>query len=367
MKTYSLSQLSRLWMTFLIASPLTFLLGGLFVSGRFLGWIVIPAALVLSLILVYGAHSLGSAHPGESWEQYGAAIVGKWIHQLFILIIAMYCLSLAAICTTKYTVLMGSMYLPNTPDTLILAICIFCILLVARSGIRTLVFMSDGFFLLVFGASILMLPFMAVSAKMEMSRALVTHWDSVTFLKSTLYVGAWFSEIFLTLLLFPYFPAHGKRMRYLTLAVAGSGLLLLAYWFVILFVFGPDLAAHLRFPLIEVIRLISLGDIMENLDPVAISIWSSSLLIKGSLLLFLAARLVSQQLQLTTHRPLTLGLAPFIFAGSYLLLQHPEILDRMLLTMSTALIVLGMAMIPYLYLAIYKIRHRKPSPSSDPT
>lgn len=147
-------------------------------------------------------------------------------------------------------------------------------------------------------------------------------------------------------------------MRYVIIAKAGSCMIILLYWMMTIFLFGPQLGSHLRFPLLELIRYVEVGQILENLDPILLSIWSATLFVKSSLLLFLAAQLLSRLFRLAEHRSVPFLLGTFVFVFAYQASQSPAEFNNFLGSAAFTTFMISVELVPLLYWMVGKIRRR---------
>lgn len=308
-------QLFRFWFVYLITAPLAFLLGPLYDIGEFEGWMALILSSGLSLLCVYGAVRAARLKPDQDWASWGSRVMGRGVHSVILFIVSAACVLLISLNLTNYIDLFGSVYLPGTPDLLIGGLFMFCTYMAARSGLKTIVYLSEGFFLTAVVAALLILPFLSGQLNYKMNIALVTHWDMTQLWKSVLFCFTWFGEMSLVFLMLPQFKLE-KPMKYLAYANIGACFLVLLYWYVTILLFGPHFGSHLRFPLMETIRFIVVSQLVENLDPVLLSIWTTSFLVKSALLLHISSRLTARLFGVDNYRPFTfmLGSLGVVFA-----------------------------------------------------
>ncbi|MDG0794400.1 GerAB/ArcD/ProY family transporter [Cohnella ginsengisoli] len=140
---------------------------------------------------------------------------------------------------------------------------------------------------------------------------------------STFFAIGWLNDLSLLFLLAPFFESAPRPLRKLGSMQALIVVVLVAYWLSSLLLFGPKFAGNMAYPLLEAVRFISFGEVLENLDPLLIGIWSATLLIKTAVLLFMASRIAMRYAGLQSHRPLTFALTAFVFSCAYQLSRFP--------------------------------------------
>jgi|GEM_PF-4100503 len=314
MKPIKFGHLWRLWSLYLMAVPLVFMLSPLFMMGGYLGWLAIPAAGLVSLCIASFSVRLAYAFKEREWSEYGPAVVGRVPHFAFTALVLLYCLTVATLSATAYSDLFISVYLEGTPTPVILACFMLCASLAARDGIRSIALLSDGFFLSVFATTVPILVVLMGKVKYDMSIALITHLSASKLILTSLFAAGWLNDLTLIFLIAPFFERVKKPVRKLASMQAFVIVVLAAFWLTSLLLFGPTLSGNLNYPLLEVVRFISFGELLENLDPILIAIWSATLLLKTALLLFMATRIVARSAGLKSSRPIVFALASFVFA-----------------------------------------------------
>ncbi len=134
----------------------------------------------------------------------------------------------------------------------------------------------------------------------------------------------------LILFIFPYIHNSGKTFRSLLWSSAASIYFIEMSFLLCLLLFGPHVSAQLTYPVLEMIRFIRIGGFLENLDPIVVAIWLSSLFVKISILLYIPVFITAQLFRLKDTRPLTfsfgaimLGLSMHIVDNS---IEHNQFL-----------------------------------------
>ncbi|WP_217593136.1 GerAB/ArcD/ProY family transporter [Cohnella sp. GbtcB17] len=356
MKPLKFVHLWRIYALHLIAAPIVFMLSPMYALGGYLGWIAIPIGGFASLAFAFCSIRIAQAFKGREWTEYGRSVVGRWPHFFFSALLLLYCLTIATLCATAYSDLFISVYLEGTPTPVMLGCFLLCAALAARSGIRSIALLSDGFFLSVFATMLPVLFVLLFKMKYSMIVALFTHWSASKLAASTFFAISWLNDLSLIFLLAPYFEVDRKPLRKLaslqTLIVA----VLVAYWLSCLLLFGPRLAANMSYPLLEAVRFISFGEVLENLDPLLIGIWSATLLIKTAVLLFIASRIVKRWAGTRSHRPLTFALTAFVFACAYQFSRFPAEFEKLPMMPSFQIFAWLVFLTPTIYWTVAKLR-----------
>lgn len=356
MKPLKFVHLWRIYALHLIAAPIVFMLSPMYVLGGYLGWLAIPCGGLASLAFAFFSIRVAYAFKGREWTEYGRGIVGRWPHFFFSALVLLYCLTVATLCATAYSDLFISVYLEGTPTPVMLGCFLLCAALAARSGIRSIALLSDGFFLSVFATMLPVLFVLLFKMKYNMIVALFTHWSTSKLAASTFFAAGWLNDLSLVFLLAPFFEADRKPLRKLASMQALIVVVLVSYWLSCLLLFGPKLAGNMSYPLLEAVRFISFGEVMENLDPLLIGIWSATLLIKTAVMLFLAGRIAMRWAGIQSHRSLIFALTAFVFACAYQFSRFPAEFEKLTMVPSFQIFIWLVFLTPMIYWSIAKLR-----------
>ncbi|MDT0122180.1 GerAB/ArcD/ProY family transporter [Paenibacillus sp. RRE4] len=361
-------QAYRFMFVYLYSEPVAFLLQRLFKMSGYQGWISTIGGFLISLILLMFTYRLGSLYPDRAWLSYGEEVVGKMIHRFFTSLIALLCLYLLSIDVENFIVFLQSMYLPQTPIWLTSSITLLCICLTARSGLVAIVFISEGIFLVQLLTSTLLLPSVGGGGNPEILIAMATHHDWSEIFMGSISTMPWFSEWMLFLFLAP--AVAFRRPMFTSMVWAGCTVVIfiLFFWVFILMNFGPYVAASLRYPLLELVRFARYGDFLDNLDPVLIAIWSTTMFTRSSFLLYVSSVCLSSISGVRQNKSLT-----FIIAGTaaVIVMQYArdaaayELAIRSYAIPAFTLLVESM---PIVYVAVYWLRpgNRKKATKASP-
>ncbi len=231
-------------------------------------------------------------------------------------ILVFFCFHLAAVILREYEDFIVQTYLPTTPNWAVGAMLMIVIAITVRSGISTLFRIAQGLFFLVLFSDILNNLFIGRELKWDRWMAFITN-HTVNGIAMGIYsIFPLLGEVFLILFLFPYFKEPKKTFNAISKAILLSMFLLLSSISCILFLFGPNLASHLTYPMLEMVRYFRIADFIENLDPLLIAIWSTAIYLKISILFYVSLLVIAQFFRLKDLRLFTFSLAAVMVAMS---------------------------------------------------
>lgn len=362
----SQSQLYMLFTLYLFTTILGFRIASLVTEAGFSTWFPLLLGAFGGLVLTYFSYRLAMRRPTQFFGLYGKEIVGKWIHYPLILIMMFSNLFSASYVLREMQDFMVEVYLPETPDWAVTILFGICIAYAVRSGVQTIFRCAQGiFFLSVFG--MLLVPlFVSRDMNAEMLVAFINHFDWKGIWNATYFVTALFGEMTMCLVFFPYVKQPEKTMRSLRWAVISAVIIILSSLIPSLLVFGPHLTANLIYPELELIRYIRAGSFLENMDPVLIAVWLTSLFIKISLFLYGAVLLLTQTFSLQDHKPFTLSMTGMMIGLSlYMARSNMELAHVMFHGEITFLIVTEVIPILYLVVDLFRFPRLKHSVNSN--
>lgn len=259
---------------------------------------------------------LAKRRPAEFISHYGREIFPYWIHVIFM---GFYCLSflhISAFILREYEDFFVQTYLPETPNWAIGIILGFVVAVTVRSGVVTLFRTAQGLFFIVILADIVITAFIGKELKWDRWMAFVTNHSWQNIYKGSFYTIPFFGEVVIIIFLFPYLAQKSKTFKSVIWAISLALLFIMINMVFLLLLFGPNLASHSTYPMLEMVRYIRIADFIENLDPFLISIWSTTIYLKISIMFYISVQILAHLFQLKDTRPLIFSLAAVMVALS---------------------------------------------------
>jgi spore germination protein KB len=355
MERISQSQIYMLFSHFLFTTTLGFYMSTLVGSAHYMAWLSLILGASGGLVITYLSYRLASKRPTQFIGNYGRDILGKWIHYPLIFIMIFSFMFTAAAILRQFLEFVIEIYLPATPGWAVFLLFGSCLAYAVRSGVGTIFRSSEGIFFFSV-AGVLIVPFFVhQEIKYSMAIALLNHFDLKEVWVGTYTTTALYAEMAFIPFLFPYFANSNKTMKSLGWATVSSVVIILTNLISAILVFGPKLTANLPYPQLELIRNIRAGSSFENLDPVLIAIWVSSLFIKVSLFIYVAVIGLTHTLSLKDHKPFSISMTTLVIGLSmYMVRSTPEM--EQLFSHGEFTFLLITAMIPIIYLLVDWIR-----------
>ncbi|KHL97234.1 hypothetical protein QW71_02410 [Paenibacillus sp. IHB B 3415] len=283
-------QMTRFSIVYLGSQSTMFLIPGLIETSSYQGWISLILGGFLGLILLYFTILVGKLKPGIGWVEFGAEIMGKWLHGIIVILLLCWCINYVSYDIHNFALFFGGNYLRGTPPLFIILVVGLVIMYTAHLGFASMVYMSEGIALICIVFAILSTYLFIQHAEYSMLPAFIHYHDPRIVIKDSITVMSWFGEWVVFLFVAPELKISNKIMKPLSLGGITVILIVLIVWLMTMLNFGPYLGKELQFPFLQMIRSSSNDDLLGNSDPILIGIWSSSMFIHSSFMIYVAYR-----------------------------------------------------------------------------
>ncbi|NHN29696.1 GerAB/ArcD/ProY family transporter [Paenibacillus agricola] len=355
MERVSQSQIFMLFSHFLFTTTLGFFTSTLVRNASYTTWLSLLLGAAGGLVITYLSFRLAIRRPTQFIGNYGKDILGKWLHYPLIFTMFFSFLFSAATVLRQLQEFIIEVYLPTTPGWAVSVLFGICLAYAVRSGVETIFLSSQGIFYLSAAGALIVPFFVFQELNFPRAIAMLNHYDLKGIWSGTYITTALYSEMAFIPFLFPYFMNHKKTMKSLGWASVTSVFIILTNLIPAILVFGPDLTANLPYPQLELIRNIRAGSTFENLDPVLIAIWVSSLFIKVCLFIYVAVSGLTHTFSLKDHKPFSFSMTAIVIGLSlYMVRSSSEFEELFSHGEITFLLITGM--IPIIYLLVDLIR-----------
>ncbi len=352
------NQLLLFFTLYFYSTAAGFSFGPLVKQSEYDAWIVLYVGALSGGLLAFFTIKLAQRRPYEYLVHYGKDILPVWIHVPFMMILFFFYLHLGAYILREYEDFMVQTYLPTTPGAAVGIIFGFVIAITVRLGIETLFRTAQGLFFIILIAVLLQNFFIGNEFEWDRWMAFITNHQLQGVLKGSYSIAPWFGEVILLVFFFPLIAENKKTVKSVIWALVISTVMLVVNVVSILFLFGPDLASHLTYPTLELIRYIHIADFIENMDPLLVAIWSTTVFLKVSITLYVAVIILSQLFRLKDYRPFTFSLAMVMITMSLQMSENTAQLNDFFET-SWATFAYFVEFIPILYLVVDTVKRRK--------
>lgn len=270
-------------------------------------WISVLVATAWGIVMSLLLAALMMRFPRHTIVEYSEIIAGRLPGKLLGLGYTWYFLHVNAIIIREFGELLVSVFLPQTPVIVFNVMIIILAAVAVRSGLEPLGRLNEWLFILIVTILFFLLALNAPLINMaNLQPVLERGWSPV--LKGAAHPAAWLGEIILLAMIFPFLsrPQEGYRIViWINLIVGGC---LLASLLVALTVLSPELSGRFTFPIVELARMVTLGEFFERIEALVMVIWVGGTFVKISLFHYATVMAAAQWFKLGDYRPLVIPL-----------------------------------------------------------
>lgn len=269
MERISNIQLFTLIVGFEIGSTTLFALG---IGAKQDAWLVIIIAFLLSTFLLVAFTQIPRFYPNKNFSEILNATLGTKVAKPLLLLFGLYFLSQAIHNFYEFGMLINLTALPRTPFLVILYLFIFVVIYVLCLGFEVLA--RTGEILLPYLLAFLILTFIVnlFSETFELDNLLPVLENGIKPILEELpnVITFPYGEMVVFLMFWHHLKDKNAIRKTTFLAVGFSAVLLIFNLIIMVAVLGPELTANTEIPLLETLLSINIGDIITNLDSVAV-------------------------------------------------------------------------------------------------
>lgn len=266
-------------------------------------WMAIALAGLFSVVLALFVVRLCVMNPHQTLIGLSRNRLGKRLGKAIVVPYFLVWLALPAGALRLFGDFIHLVLLDRTPVWLIMLLMIFLIAYLTYSGGIS----GIGRFCEIAGPVTiftLIISFILVAGNVKGEYLLPVYVDSgwSNILKETVSPASFLAEATILLAIIPFIERPQQAYSRVLTGVVLTGAMAVAATTMVLLVFGPDVAAKLRFPYFMLVRTINILDFVQNIDIFVIFIWIFGLLARLSLYLFIFSYEAAQWLRLRDWR-----------------------------------------------------------------
>ena len=279
-------------------------------------WLSLLIATLVGLAISLMAVSLGLRFPDKTIFVYPEKILGRVAGKIVTgLNLWMYVIFCSAI-VREYGFFLATSIMPETP------IIVFSILLISvaayavRNGLEVLSRFNQLFIPV---TGMLVIAFLLTTKDMKLTRLLpLFDTDLSSVLKGAFSPTTWLGEIVTITVFIPYLNKPKEAYRVAVIATLLNGFFLTASTMGALLIFGPDLTGNWVYPTFNVLRVVSVSQIVIRMESIVLILWLLGGIVKIGVFYYAAVLGSAQWLGLRDYKPLVAPLGLIIAAQSYI-------------------------------------------------
>lgn len=274
-------------------------------------WISILIAAAGGVLIALLLVNLMQRFPNQTLIQYSEDVMGKYIGKIIGLGYIWWFLHTNAIIVREFGDFMITNFMPRTPLLVFNSMLVILAVLAVRSGLEPLGRQSEWIFILNSFILIMIFFFSIIEVRLEYLQPILEE-GIVPSLRGAYTPVGWFGEIVTLGMIFPFITQPQRGFRAAVTSQLISGAFLFAGTIITVTTFGPEFSSTFKYPVIDVVRLISLGEFFERIDSLIMIVWVAGVFVKVSVFHYVTVLAAAQWFNLQDYRPLALPLGILI-------------------------------------------------------
>ncbi|MCR2805671.1 GerAB/ArcD/ProY family transporter [Paenibacillus soyae] len=273
-------------------------------------WISVLVSLLLGLGLAFYIGYLTLQNPGMSFIRWIESRLGRIAALIIGLFLTKYYVSVSAVALQEFSTFIADEILQRTPVFIIVSIVMIVVLYAVYHGLETIARVT----LIVFFLNVVLtfIGLLLLGKDLHFAYLLPVGEKPVpVILKGSISPFIWLTEVAVLLIIGPFLNKKQYLMR-----TSVTGVLLAGTWNVLLvmlaiLIFGPKLVQLVAYPSFAVVSLVEIGNFLERLEIVFISLWITTMYVKIALFMFAASHCLNDLFRIENKLPIQLGLGLF--------------------------------------------------------
>ncbi len=282
-------------------------------------WIGVAIGVVVSLVLVELIVRLSLKFPNMTVIQYSQVVLGKFLGKIVALLLIWFWISDTALTTRSLSDAITGSFMPETPVMVFIIVSVVLAANAARNGIEVVARWSELVTIGVLGSAlVLVLPYSAMRFKNLLP---VLPYGLGPHLKRSLTIIALYLRLNIIGMIIPYLHNRREVLRYTRYAVLLSGILMAGHAASLVAVFGSQ-ATTSGVPGFILARQVQIGQFLERIETIPVTIWVLNALVKIALFIWAAAIGLAQVFGLRRFQPLAYPVGALVASFSMLFFRN---------------------------------------------
>jgi spore germination protein KB len=285
----SLIQLLTLVFNYLLGSAIV---AGIGIEAKQDAWLAILMATLIGTGLMYGYYTLNKLLPNKNLFEMMEYCLTRPIAIFFSFSYIIYFLYIACRLIRTFAELIATAILPITPIEVIAFSIIIVMAYILYLGLEVLGRVSEIFTPYLLGFFFLLVLFLVTSGETEFHNLQPVLGDGLNPIIKVLpsVITFPFGELIVFTVILSSVTQFKKSKKIVLIAVIMAGVVLSAGAVITVTVIGAETIQLMNFPLLSAARRVSIGNFIERIDSFVVFIMMLSILIKGSVYLYGAAK-----------------------------------------------------------------------------
>ncbi|MDR6549236.1 endospore germination permease [Paenibacillus qinlingensis] len=249
-------------------------------------WLSMLIATLIGICIAFVCTRINRKYPGQTLVTYLPQLVGTWMARFLFFIYGAFWYVVLAMVLRQYADFILATILPQTPILVPIVAMMLVAIYVTKTGVEGIARCSEilGPFLLIMIILTLLLSIQDIHLKQILPLYVDSGWKVI--LKGSLPTSTFLGDCVMLVFLLAFLKHPDQGVKPAVFGVAVTGLLTSASAFVLVTLFGAQMAAGQTYPYFNLVRYISVYNFFQNLDAILIPIWIIGVFMKVSLYFF---------------------------------------------------------------------------------
>ncbi|WP_088224688.1 endospore germination permease [Desulfosporosinus sp. FKB] len=315
-------------------------------------WISEILSLPASLLLTVPFYLLWKRFPEQSLFEYAETLLGK-TGKAVVLLYILYFFHGLSLFLYEWSAFLTTAVMPETPVLFVLlflfAFCAYAVL----KGIEVISRFAEFLAPLVFGGILVISLLLAKDMDLKVFMPFMEK-SMISIGMGGFAIALKTSEIVVLAMLLPHLKSKKEKAK---LVLISSYSLIALLWLIttvtVLGTLGLDLSKMLQFPYFSAVRLVNIGDFIERIESIHLSIWILSGYLKTILYFYIILIGLSHLVGIKDYRPLVISTLTVLLPVSLSVQSNiSDLNDFLSYPISIWINIIFIIVIPYLLLAI---------------
>ncbi|MFZ5942769.1 MAG: GerAB/ArcD/ProY family transporter [Bacillota bacterium] len=249
------------------------------------GWLPLAGGGFLSAILLFFINKISMKFPGKTVIEFAPLIMGRFFGKVIGVILVFYFTIISAVSLRIFAEMLKSVLLADTPRWIIITGLVGLIIWIVQNGIEDIARFTELIapFIIIF----LLAALIGDWGHMELIRLRpVLQTEIASLVKGLASSLSYFGIIIVLLMLYPYVNKPEKLTMTSLSALLFAVLLTVAFVIGTIATFGAFETTRMAWPVIELVKMIRIGEFLERVESLFLSVWLSIAFINASVLAF---------------------------------------------------------------------------------
>jgi len=268
------------------------------------GWLVLLAGGFVTAIMLFFINRISRKFPGKTVVEFTPLVLGPIFGKILGGILVVYYTFLAAVSLRIFAEMLKSALLADTPRWLVLIGLIALIIWIVQNGLEDIARFTE-----LLAPIIILLLIAALLGDLRYMEAIrlrpILQSPPLALVEGLISSLSYFGIIIVLLMLYPYVNKPKKLTVTSLAALLFAILITMGFFMGTVATFGVYETARMAWPVIELVKMVRIGEFLERVESLFLSVWLSIAFINVSVLAFCSVSGWTQLFKVKNYRKLT--------------------------------------------------------------